>query len=524
MQPFEIFVLGALAAWALVLVLRIGRRQQGMPPGPPTVPLLGNAHMLGDGKDIHLKFTELARYYGDIFSIKIGSGTMIVLSSPAAIKEVVDKHGWTASSRPSNYIAELCGSGGEFNILFATDCSRLKNLRRTLARFFSPQNSLRYVPAQAAESTLLLHDLMAHPEDFSDSVRRYTHSLAKIIAYGQRATSFHEEEVQRFYTSLDQLIHALAPGAYPPFDLLPVLKYLPPPFAPWRALARRVATIRTGLHTSMYDAVRHRQTGGDEESIECFVGKIIQTGAPVAEEFYSYTGLALLDAGSDTTGAFLLSLILVLAVHPECQERARKEIDAVVGMGRLPAAEDFPNLPYLDALIKETLRFRPQFPMGVPHLMGCDAMYKDHLVPKGSVLVLNTYGVFHDPEIFENPEDFNPDRFLNSEHGTLPGMDTDFRDNFLFGGGRRICPGQWVARSTMQLTAMRLIWALKFSDATDPTTGNPISRDLDFYASDFVVMPRPFRCKIEPRSVEHREVVVQAQEDAKLYLSRYEGK
>jgi cytochrome P450 len=64
----------------------------------------------------------------------------------------------------------------------------------------------------------------------------------------------------------------------------------------------------------------------------------------------------------------------VLAVHPECQERARKEIDAVVGMGRLPAAEDFPNLPYLDALIKETLRFRPQFPMGVPHLMGCDAM------------------------------------------------------------------------------------------------------------------------------------------------------
>lgn len=61
--------------------------------------------------------------FPDISSqLKIGSGTMVVLSSATAIKEVVDKHGWTGSSRPSNYIAELCGSGGEFNILFATDC------------------------------------------------------------------------------------------------------------------------------------------------------------------------------------------------------------------------------------------------------------------------------------------------------------------------------------------------------------------------------------------------------------------
>ncbi|KAJ7472375.1 cytochrome P450 [Mycena galericulata] len=526
MSLSELFALGALLFWAIFFILRFGRREHGLPPGPPTAPLLGNAHMLGDAKDLHLKITEWARCYGDIYSIKVGSGTTIVLSSATAIKQVVDKNGWAASSRPGNYIAEISGSGGDFNILFTTESPRLKNLRRLITRFFSPHNVARYVPAQTAESTVLLHDLITEPATFSNSIRRYTHSLAKIIAYGQRAPSFHGSEVQRFYTSLDALTHALAPGAYPPFDFIPVLKYLPPPFAPWRAVGRKIESVRTEIHTHLYETTRRRQAADDEESTECFIGKVLQTEIPAGEEeYYSYTGLSILDAGSDTSGAFILSLVLVLATYPEYQERARKEIDAVVEGTRLPVLADFQELPYLNALIKETHRFRPQFPMGIPHLMTLNSQYKDYIVPKGAVLLLNTYGLFHDPEIFEDPGIFNPDRFLDSEHGTRPGVDIDFRDNFVFGGGRRICPGQWVAQSTINLAAMRLIWALKFGAATDPATGEPISRDLSFYSSaDLVVMPRPFKCAIEPRSAKHRDAVVQVLEDAKLYLARYERK
>ncbi|KAJ7768207.1 cytochrome P450 [Mycena metata] len=523
MQTSEILPLVAFTVWAGVYVLRLGRREPGLPPGPPTTPVLGNAHLLG-GKDLHLKITEWARYYGDVFSIKIGSGTMVVLSSPAAIKEVVDKHGWVGSSRPNNYIAELCGSGEQSSILFANG-PRLHTLRRTLARFFSPQNSLRYRPAQAAESTLLLHDLITHPEDFSDSIRRFSHSLAKIITYGQRAPNFHAPDVLAFYSSLDGMIHALAPGRYPPFELFPVFKYLPPPFAPWRAACQKVKSVRAEIQTSLWESLRRRQAAGDEESFDCAIGELMHQGPPPGEEhFYSYTGIGLLDAGSDTSAAFLLSLVLVLSLYPECQERARKEIDAIIGPTRLPVAEDGAKLPYLNALIREVLRFRPQFPLGIPHMLSDSIVYKDHFLPKGSKLMLNTYAIFHDPEIFENPEVFNPDRFLTSEYGTRPGMDADFRDNFLFGGGRRICIGQWIGRSTMQITAMRLIWALKFADARDPATDKPLSRDLDTYAHNFVVMPRPFKCKIEPRSAEYRDVIVQAQEDAKHYLSRFEPK
>ncbi|KAJ7179788.1 cytochrome P450 [Mycena filopes] len=516
MQPSAIVLLGVLISGVATFLLRSGRREQGLPPGPPTFPVLGNAHMLGNGKDLHLRMARWARTYGEIYSLKIGARTMIVLSGATAIKSVVDKQGWAGSSRPANYIAEISGTGADFNLLFTTDCPRLRNLRRILARFFSVQNSPRYLPAQAAESTILLHDLMDHPQTSRP------HTRSQIMTYGQRAPSFEADDVQQFYTSLDEMTHALSPGGSPPFDFFPFLQYLPLFTAPWRLLGNRVETVRTALHTQWCESVRRRLAAGDERSAECFIGSVLND-VPVGEEsFYSYTGLALLDAGSDTTAAFLLSLVLVLAVYPECQMRAWKEINEFVGGTRLPILADLAVLPYVRALIKEVLRFRPQFPMGIPHFMTDETMYNRHHVRKGSVVVLNTYGLFHDPDVFEDPWSFNPERFLKAEHGTRPGMDANFRDNLNFGGGRRICPGQSVARSTMELTTMRLIWALKFSSARDPLTGAFISRELDCYSSDLVVMPRPFICSIEARSSAHREVVMQALPEAKLYLSRFD--
>ncbi|KAJ7489227.1 cytochrome P450 [Mycena latifolia] len=480
MKSSDIIVVGALVSWAVALVLRSGRREKGLPPGPPTVPLLGNAHLFGDGKDLYLRVAQWARPYGDIYSLKLSSATMVVLSSATAIKQVVDKHGWAVSSRPPNYIGELCGSGGDIDIVFADN---------------STPNLHKYAPAQAAESTVLMHDLMTHSTGISDSFRRYNHSLTKIITYGQRVPSFHADDVKRFYTSLDQLIHAMSPGVYPPFDLFPALN-----------VCRQIRAVRTGIHTQLYEEVQRGRATGDEESSECFIAKLCEPGVPAGEEeLYSTTGLALLDAGSDTSAAFLLSFALVLATYPELQARAREEIDAVVGSTRLP---------YTRAMLCRRVPWSCSTPVCVSRRTcaetHCRVFFQD--------------GIFHDPEIFEDPEVFNPDRFLITEHGTLPGMDTDFRDNLLFGGGRRICPGQWLARSTMQLTSMRLVWAFTFGTTTDPTTGATLSRGLDFYEPEFVLMARPFKCAIEPRTTEHHDIILQALEDAKAYLSRYEKK
>ncbi|KAJ6571782.1 cytochrome P450 [Mycena capillaripes] len=520
---------------ALVLVcsaylLGIGRREGNLPPGPPTIPLLGNLHLLPNN---FCRFTEWSRKYGeDIISIKIGSSTMVVLSSPTAIKEMVDKQGWSASSRPPNYLAELAAGG--YHILFAPDTALLRNLRKTIARFFSPSNAVNRVPVQAAESTQLLYELMTQPEIFSHSLRRYTHSIAMITIYGQRVSSCASPEMQGFYQAqpatqmLHRFLHILLPGVYPPIDLVPALKYLPERWAPWLAACRRSKSEMASFRFAHSRAAEARAAKHDDDGPakgDCFMSSISKMGLSPKE----YTGFTLVEAGSDTSAAYLLSLVLILAVYPEHQERARREIEDVVGTARLPDLADFKHMPFVDALIKEVIRIRPIFPIGVPHFTAEEIrasffcllsvsrnftllQYKNYVVPKDTTVVLNTYSVFHDPDIFEEPELFNPDRFMQSEHGTRTGMDTDFRDNYLFGGGRRICPGQHVARATMQLTTMRLIWAFAFSSAVDATTGRP----------EFVVMPYPFKCAIQLRSSEQRDIIMQAFKDAESLLQRYE--
>lgn len=106
---------------ALVLVglwqlSKIGRRPKNYPPGPPTLPIIGNLHQIPQEKR-HLQFEKWAREYGPIYSLMLGTKVMIVLNSDLAIKDLVDKRGAIYSSRPEAYIAQDILSGG-LRILF----------------------------------------------------------------------------------------------------------------------------------------------------------------------------------------------------------------------------------------------------------------------------------------------------------------------------------------------------------------------------------------------------------------------
>jgi len=129
----------------------------------------------------------------------------------------------------------------------------------------------------------------------------------------------------------------------------------------------------------------------------------------------------------------------------------------------------------------------------------------------------------HDPKYFDDPEVFQPERFILSEHGTKPGVDDqDWRASIPFGSGRRLCPGMNLAITSLTYNIAMLAWAFDFAPAIDQTTKLPIPIDTDAYTSGLSFNPRPFACSITPRNEEKAKMIQQMFAEATETLSKYE--
>jgi len=222
-----------------------------------------------------------------------------------------------------------------------------------------------------------------------------------------------------------------------------------------------------------------------------------------------YLGGVLIEGGSDTSSSFLQSLILTLVAYPEAQRKAHEEIDRVIGKDRAPVYEDIQDLPYIRAVINESHRFRPVAPLAIPHATTSDVEYKGYIIPAGSTTFVNNWGIFHDSKVYDEPEIFNPDRFLESEFGTkveARDSDKDRRNNLAFGSARRICPGIHLAMNSLILNTMNLLWGFDFNPAKN-SSGQDIEPDLWNYVKGILTCPNPFECTITPRSQEHAEII-----------------
>lgn len=125
-------------------------------------------------------------------------------------------------------------------------------------------------------------------------------------------------------------------------------------------------------------------------------------------------------AGFDTTSSLFYAAILALVLNPEVQRRAQTELDAVLGSPdsptfRLPTFEDRPHFPYIDAITKELMRWWLPLPLGVGHTTTEDDEYRGWNIPKGSIILANSWAIMHDERVYPDPWKFNPDRFMGGK-------------------------------------------------------------------------------------------------------------
>jgi len=185
------------------------------------------------------------------------------------------------------------------------------------------------------------------------------------------------------------------------------------------------------------------------------------------------------------TNATLITFLYLMMNYPGTQHRVQAEIDSVVGRRRLPNFEDRASLPYVDAVLRETMRWHPVLPL-VGHATSEDDIYRGYYIPQGSVIMANLWAMSHNEEKYPNPNMFIPERFLR-EDGTL----NDDNIPWVFGFGRRICPGRHVANVTLWSAMVCILALFKIKKTEGSEDGK--------WTTGMTSHPLPFPCRFVPR-------------------------
>ncbi|KAL8216053.1 hypothetical protein R6Q57_022890 [Mikania cordata] len=163
--------------------------------------------------------------------------------------------------------------------------------------------------------------------------------------------------------------------------------------------------------------------------------------------------------GTDTVAILMEWILARMVLHPEIQARAQSEIEGVVGSDRPVSDADLPYLPYLHAIVKETLRVHPPGPLlSWARLAIHDTQVGPHVIPAGTTAMVNMWAITHDGQIWDDPERFNPDRFIGQEVSIM-GSDLRLAP---FGAGRRVCPGKTMGLATVELWLAQLLQNFKW--------------------------------------------------------------
>ncbi|KAF7357538.1 O-methylsterigmatocystin oxidoreductase [Mycena sanguinolenta] len=315
--------------------------------------------------------------------------------------------------------------------------------------------------------------------------------MATVYGYEVQPTNDHFVTLSE--SAVKKLSDAIFPGAVA-VDTFPILRYLPSwmPGAGFQQYAAEMQEVPVSF------VKQNMRDGMDSTSI---AAKLLAANRYDEVAIQAVAGIAYA-GGADTSVSSLASFCLAMALYPEAQKKAQTEIDTVIGTDRLPEFEDCPSLPYVEALYREVMRWKPVGPLGIAHASSEDDIYNGYFIPKGTTVIANMWAMTRDETIYHEPDRFNPDRFF-----TADGQLNEDATVLAFGFGRRICPGRHHADETIWATIVSMLSTFNIVKAKD-ATGREIDIDPK-YSDGMISHPEPFACSITPRS-EMAKTLVQA--------------
>ncbi|EAU30631.1 conserved hypothetical protein [Aspergillus terreus NIH2624] len=491
-HPLQSLAVAALLVPIIYVIINEFIRASARVPGfkgPRGLPLIGNLAQIRT--NAAEQYRLWSKTYGPVYQIQLGNIPVIVVNSAAAAKVLFGQNAQALSSRPEFYTFHKIVSNTAGTTIGTSPYSdSLKRRRKGAASALNRPSVESYVSHLDVESKAFVAELLKYgdagktPVDPMAMIQRLSLSLALTLNWGVRVAS-QEEELFDEITHVEEEISKFRSTTGNLQDYVPLLRLNP--FSSNSQKAKEMRNRRdrylNGLNRDLDDRM---EKGIHKPCIQANV--ILDKEAKLNAEELTSISLTMLSGGLDTVTTLVAWSIGMLAKRPDIQEKAFKAIGEFYGEDEpMCDAHDDQKCAYVAALVRECLRFFTVLRLALPRTSIRDITYNGAVIPKGTVFFLNAWACNMDPEVWHDPEEFRPERWLEQPDAPM----------FTYGMGYRMCAGSLLANRELYLVFMRTLNSFRIESDED-INWHPVKGNSD--PTSLVAIPQKYKVRFVPRS------------------------
>ncbi|XP_058115257.1 (S)-canadine synthase CYP719A21-like [Magnolia sinica] len=470
----NLWIIVSMVVGMIFIVLERRRRPKStmkLPPGPPKLPIIGNLHQnlrqIGGGAElIYVTLFKMSQKYGGIMTTWLGMKPTIIISDHEGAWEVLVNKSADCASRMIPYLSKYVTANR--TTLFSTDHGPYwQSLRKGVQGYaMNPSAISTQTLSQENEAIAMTQTIQEQAMINGGIIRPLVYIRHNTIRVVGRLCFGPDFNNKAFVIGIDPLINdVINLTAFSRFsEVFPFIRYIPG----LRGSFRKAIEIRDRV-MSMIQPEISRYQSSKSPCTTCYLHFLLSHDYPMETIIFCLFEIFFLSV--DSTSSTIAWALAFLIRNPEIQKKLFKEVSGGDKKRERVTVYQVNKMPYLQAVVNEVFRMKPIAPLGIPHKTVKDTTLKGWKIDKGTAVMVNIYAIHHDPKVWDHPEQFMPERFLN-ENARNVSVATE-RSFLPFGAGMRICAGMDLGKLQVGLTLANLInkfeWVAADGDGPDMT-------------------------------------------------------